>query len=74
MPDSGEVAHHPFQGEPGLGPDGPGQGDEVLGDLGIALVRHGDRADRAGGEGLAQLTDLRPLQLVDLVANLAGGG
>ena len=46
----------------------------MLGDLRVALVRHGDRAHRARGEGLTQLADLGPLQLVHLVADLAHRG
>ena len=33
------LAHHPVQGHAGLGPDHPGQRDQVLGDLRVALVR-----------------------------------
>ena len=43
----------------------------MFGDLRVPLVRHRDRADRAGGEGLPQLPDFRPLQLIHLVADLA---
>src|SRR5207248_1330953 len=43
---------------------------EVFGDLGVALVGHGNAADRARHESLAHLADLRALQVVDLVADL----
>ena len=62
-------ADHALDEHAGVGADQPGEGVEVLAALGVALVRHGDAADRAAVGRLAQLADLRALQLVDLVAD-----
>ena len=84
---SGSATHSAFQPRPsrscpttipsvstcGVGADQSGQRVQVLAALGIALVRHRDAADRVGRGRLAQLADLRPLQLVDLVADPGQG-
>ena len=49
-----------------------GQGTQMLGDLGVALVRHRNAAHRARHQAFAQFGDLAALQVVDLVADAVG--
>ena len=61
---------HRLGGEVGIGAHEPGQAAHMLGQFGVALVGHGDAADRARVQRLAELSDLGALQFVDLVADL----
>jgi hypothetical protein len=49
------LAHHPLQQHGGVGPNEPGEGVEVLAELGIHLVRHRDAADSADPGGFTKL-------------------
>ena len=50
-----------------------GRRDDVLAELGVALLRHGRAADRAGRHRLLDLAELGLHQRVDLAADLAAG-
>ena len=52
----------------------PSQGAKMFGQFRIALVRHGNAADRAGRESLGDFADLGPLQVIDFMADAIGGG
>ena len=60
----------PLQRDVGVGAHDAGERVELLGELRVPLVRHGDAADGARYDRLAELADLGPLQLEDLVADL----
>src|SRR2546429_7394138 len=55
-------------------PDDTGQRPYVLSDLRVALMWHGDTANCAFYEALADFADFGALQIVDLVPNLITGG
>src|SRR5207244_2936458 len=57
------LGDHPLQDHTLLRPHQARQRDEMLGDLGVALVRHRDAADDVRPPCLRQLADLRPGEL-----------
>src|SRR5262249_21750965 len=62
------------QGEGNESADLRGGGDDVLRELGIALLRHGAAAHRAGRHRLLHLAELLLHQRVDLASDLAARG
>ena len=63
------VADHGLGEHAGRRAHQPGQGDDLLAALGVALVGHGDAADRGQRSRLGHLADLAALQVVDLVGH-----
>src|SRR5258707_11912511 len=68
------VVNQAFRDERRVVADDAGECSEVLGDLRVALVRHGNAANCACHEPLAYLVDFGALQVVNLVPNLVAGG
>ena len=67
------VMNQALDDERSVVPDEAGQCPQVLRDLRVALMWHGNTTDCACHKPLADLADLGALQVVDLVPNLITG-
>src|SRR6266480_5340944 len=68
------VVDQAFSDERSVVPDDAGECSQVLGDLRVALMRHGNTANSASYKTLADFTDFGTLQVINLVPDLVASG